>query len=167
MSHREIARDLKISHSAVTRIINLHKQTGSVTARRGRGRHPVTSQRTDLRIHREVLKDPFVTARQIKERLPIACDKKVVQKEQQKSGSRTMGLRSWSGLVIAQASIPLKVCGYLSKRRWTAATAHLWKQWSGKYSVFGVLRQWKISVRSSWRACQNVWMQWLPIRVIQ
>ena len=73
-THREIASDLQISHSAVTKIINKFHETGTVSPRKGRGRQPCTSNRTDLAIRREVMKNPFITARSIKANLTPMCD---------------------------------------------------------------------------------------------
>ena len=73
-THREIASDLHVSHSAVTKIINKFHATGTMSPRKGRGRLPSTSLRTDLMIRREVMKDPFITARSIKANLTPLCD---------------------------------------------------------------------------------------------
>ena len=73
-THREILSDLQISHSAVTTIINKFHETDTVSPRKGRGRQPYTSNRTDLAIRREVMKNPFITARSIKANLTPMCD---------------------------------------------------------------------------------------------
>ena len=68
-SHRQIVTVIGVSHSSVTKIIRLYKKTGEFTSRSRSGQPKVTSSRTDLRIRREVLKSPFISEREIKERL--------------------------------------------------------------------------------------------------
>jgi transposase len=65
-SHLEIANDLHLCRSTVTRIINLHKKTGSVkTLRNGRcGRKGKLSKRDKRMLLRESVKDPQKTARE-------------------------------------------------------------------------------------------------------
>ena len=73
-THREIAADLSVSHSAVTKILKIFISTGTTLPIKGRGRHCKTSHRTDLLIRREVVKHPFITARSIKDNLSPICD---------------------------------------------------------------------------------------------
>ncbi|XP_065650909.1 uncharacterized protein LOC136079120 [Hydra vulgaris] len=73
-SHRQIATVIGVSHSFVTKIIRLYKETREFTSRSRSGRPKVTSSRTDLRIRRELLKSPFISASEIKERLTSTCD---------------------------------------------------------------------------------------------
>lgn len=73
-THREIATIFKICHTTVTRIINLERNTGSVVARKRSGRPKATSQRTDSLIRREVIKDPFISAANIKRNLVPLCN---------------------------------------------------------------------------------------------
>jgi IS30 family transposase len=66
-THREIASDLGMCHSTVTRIINHYHQTGSVkTLRKGKcGPKPKVGKTCSRYLVRESVKDPRKTAREI------------------------------------------------------------------------------------------------------
>jgi transposase len=74
-THREIAIDLNVSQSSVTKIINLHKSTGGTTVRERSGRPRITSETTDRMMRREVVKDPFITPKQIQQNLASHLEK--------------------------------------------------------------------------------------------
>lgn len=68
-THRDIAHDLNVNHSTVTRIIHLYKNTGKTAPATRSGRPKVTTEKVDRHIRREAIKDPFITANQIKTKL--------------------------------------------------------------------------------------------------
>jgi transposase len=66
---REIDADIGVSDSSVTKIIKLHELTGGTDVRQRSSRPVATSDHTDRMIRREAVRDPFITARGIKENL--------------------------------------------------------------------------------------------------
>lgn len=67
----EIAESFNVHHFSISRLITRLKATGQSDGRRFNGHIRKTNKRTDVRIGREVLKDWFQTANQIKKDLHL------------------------------------------------------------------------------------------------
>ena len=65
-SQNQVARFFGKSKSVISRLVMLHRQTGNVTMRRGRGRLKKTTVRQDRLIRTVALRNRFVTALEIK-----------------------------------------------------------------------------------------------------
>ena len=65
-SQNQVARFFGKSKSVISRLVTLHRQTGNVTMRRGRGRLKKTTVRQDGLIRTVALRNRFVTAPEIK-----------------------------------------------------------------------------------------------------
>lgn len=74
-SHRQIARDLQLPNNTVSRIIKLHQETGSVAPRPRSGRPRITTSATDRILRHEVLRNPFISADELKRSLAPHLDK--------------------------------------------------------------------------------------------
>src|ERR1043165_4506655 len=68
-SFREIARDLGVNHTTVSRIIKYYEETGSLSSKKRPGRPRKTTVLTDRRIRRYSITSPFISARTIKSNL--------------------------------------------------------------------------------------------------
>ncbi|XP_055615215.1 uncharacterized protein LOC129761515 [Toxorhynchites rutilus septentrionalis] len=79
-THREVAKHYEISKTAVSKIMKKMKTFGSVVDRPGRERKPKTDARTDMKIIREVEKNPKITIRQIQEELQLSVSRRTVRR---------------------------------------------------------------------------------------
>lgn len=80
LSQRNIAKNYEVSRGAVEQIRKKFQSTGSVADRIGRGRKRVTSKRKDMKIIREVKKNPKITVREIQENIHLTVSDLIVRR---------------------------------------------------------------------------------------
>lgn len=80
LSQRNIAKNYEVSRGAVEQIRRKFQSTGSVADRIGRGRKRATSNREDIRIVREVKKNPKITVREIRENIHLDVSDRTVRR---------------------------------------------------------------------------------------
>lgn len=64
-SQRQIARDMGVSQSVISRILSRYRQTGRLCRRRGQGRKRETTEREDRNMVRHVLRERMTTAKDV------------------------------------------------------------------------------------------------------
>jgi transposase len=79
-THEQIAKELGISRSSVTRWILRNQDTGSTSVKKRSGRPLATSSRTDNLIKHEVTKDPFITSAKIKRNLKLSISSRTIRR---------------------------------------------------------------------------------------
>ena len=85
-SHRDVARKYNISKAAVGKNLLKLKKFGSVVDRPDRGRKRKADARTDIKIIRQVKKNPKVTVRGIQETLQLSVSGRTVRRRLTKYG---------------------------------------------------------------------------------
>lgn len=80
LSQRNIAKNYEVSRGAVEQIRRKFQSTGSVVDRIGRGRKRATSKREDMKIIREVKKNPKITVREIQENIYLTVSDRTVRR---------------------------------------------------------------------------------------
>lgn len=89
---RQVARITGVNRSSVNRIWTRFLETGDVGRRPGQGPHRATTAREDRAIHRVSIRERFVTAREIAERVPFQ-DRRV-STQTVRNRLRSRGLRA-------------------------------------------------------------------------
>ncbi|XP_025265594.1 uncharacterized protein LOC112638308 [Camponotus floridanus] len=79
LSQRNIAKNYEVSRGAVEQIRRKFQSTGSVADRIGRGRKRATSKREDMKIIREVKKNPKITVREIQENIYLTVSDRTMK----------------------------------------------------------------------------------------
>jgi IS30 family transposase len=69
-----IANQLGLHHSTISNVLGRHAAGESVDRKKGSGRPRKTSVQTDRLIIREMMKDPFITAKEIQNNLALNVD---------------------------------------------------------------------------------------------
>ena len=73
-SLKEIGEQYGISQNTVSTIIKRHRETGTLEARKRDGRPKTTTPRVDKVMKRELKKNPFATAAEVKSAVALAID---------------------------------------------------------------------------------------------
>ena len=83
-----LAKIFKVSKMGAKKIVYKFEKTQSVKQQPGQGHKALTSRKTDARISREAVKNPTVTAQEIKERLDLNVSTSTIKRRLRKSGSQ-------------------------------------------------------------------------------
>src|SRR5678816_4608452 len=89
-SHRQVAQQLEVNQSTVSRILRRFRETGSNRRRHGQSHPRATSERYDRFLRLAVLRDRFQTRVQLKHRLGevrhVPISKRTVRRQQNERG---------------------------------------------------------------------------------
>lgn len=135
-SQRNIPKNYEVSRGAVEQIRRKFQSTESVADRIGRGRKRATSKREDMKITREVKKNPKITVREIQENIHLTVSDRTVRRRLNEANLHSRFARKQPFISVINKKKRLQFA-----RKYANLSLDFWKNilWTdeSKFELFG------------------------------